>query len=130
MNMAKAIVGSTAMIFIISAPAHAQMGSSSNISWGQGGGGGVGGSAPAAINVLPHTAPANPGATIVSGSDADYRPSNFVSFDQAIADGKQRIIVESRTVAQAAAESRRTPQPQAKLIVAQDNRGKIMLTAR
>ena len=127
MNTAKAILGSAAMVFIFSVPAHAQMGSSASISWGQGGAGG-GGTASTSINVLPHAAPANPAASIVSGNDADYRPSNFVAFDKAVAQGKERIVIESRTVAQAATEARRAPQPQARLVITQDSQGRILVT--
>jgi hypothetical protein len=76
---------------------------------------------------LPWTPPASPQAIEVTGTDATYLPSTFVSFDRAVAVGKDDIREQAKTVAQVAAESRQTAKAAAKIRVAQDNRGKLVV---
>src|ERR1700691_117641 len=70
----KIALGSLVMILLASAPAHAQQ---------------IGGSLapPASFQVLPWTAPANPQALTVSGTDITFMPSRFLTFDRAVAAG-------------------------------------------
>ena len=72
--------------------------------------------------LLPWTPPARPGAIDVSGTDATYLPSTFLSFDHAVAAGKTELQEDSKTIAEAAAESRRAAK-MATFTIVQDSRG-------
>lgn len=76
---------------------------------------------------LAWTPPANPQAINVSGLDATYLPSTFVSFDRAVAVGKADLKEQAKTIAEAARESRQTARTAAKIQVAQDDKGKLVV---
>lgn len=82
---------------------------------------------PRSFSTLPWTPPVNPKAVDVSGTDATYLPSTFVSFDQAVAVGKEDLKEQAKTIAEAAAQSRKTVNAAAKIQVGQDNRGKLVV---
>lgn len=89
----------------------------------------IGGSAlsgPSSFNILPWTPPANPKAIDVSG-DAAYLPSTFLSFDLAVTVGKEDLKEQAKTIAEAAADSRKVANATAKIRVAQDNRGRLIV---
>lgn len=88
--------------------------------------GGAGLSGPTSFHTLPWAPPAHPNAIEVTG-DPTYLPSTFVSFDRAVAAGKVDLKEQAKTVADAAAESRKTSTVAAKIRVAQDNYGKLIL---
>jgi hypothetical protein len=79
--------------------------------------------------MLPWTPPARPGAIDVSGTDASYLPSTFLSFDNAVAAGRGELQQDAKTIAEAAAESRRTPKT-AVIVIAQDSRGNAVISKR
>lgn len=89
--------------------------------------GGAALSGPSSFHTLPWTPPASPRAVDVTGGDPSYLPSTFVSFDRAVATGKADLKEQSKTVADAAAESRKTATVAAKIQVAQDNNGRLIV---
>ena len=91
-------------------------------------GGGLSG--PHNFHTLAHQAPADMRQLDVNGNDQDFLPSRFVTFDAAIAAGKQEVKEESKTIAQAAAENRASARPQAKIRIVQGNNGNIMFAAK
>jgi len=93
-----------------SLPAHAQFGGLAGGSLGK-----------VQFQPLPQIPPTVFNATTVSGSRVDFTPSAFLGFDQAILDGKERLAAASVTVAEAAAEYRKTPRPKAKILITQDD---------
>jgi hypothetical protein len=64
----------------------------------------------------------------VGGTDADFIPSSFRSFDQAVAEGKTALAAQARTIAQAAEENGRTQKAKARLAIVQDGSGNVILT--
>lgn len=94
----------------------------------QGIGGGL--SAPHAFHTLPHEPVADMRQVEVSGTEQDFLPSTFVTFDGAVAAGKVEIKEESKTVAEAAAETRATASPQARIHIIQDNNGAVVFAAK
>ena len=112
----KIALGLAAIALLAAAPAHAQS---------------MGGplSGTRSFPVLPYTAPANLPAVEVSGSDATFLPSSFVTFEAAVQQGKAELKEQERTVAQAAAESRKAAKT-AKIEIAQDNSGRAVLSTK
>lgn len=110
----KTVLSIAAFVLVASVPVAAQ-----------GLGGGVI-SGPTSFHTLPWTPPAHPNAVDVTG-DATYLPSTFVSFDRAVAVGKEDLKREAKTVAEAAAECRKARNSAATIRVAQDNRGKLVV---
>jgi hypothetical protein len=94
----------------------------------QGIGGGVM-TGPTSFHTLPWTPPAHPNAVDVTG-DAMYLPSTFVSFDRAVAVGKEDLKEEAKTVAEAAADSRKRAHATASIRVAQDNKGRLVVAKK
>lgn len=88
--------------------------------------GGPGLSGPTSFHTLPWAPPAHPNAIEITG-DPTYLPSTFVSFDRAVAVGKVDLKEQAKTVADAAAESRKTASVAAKIRVAQDNNGRLIV---
>ncbi|HEY6467494.1 MAG TPA: hypothetical protein VIY69_15950 [Candidatus Acidoferrales bacterium] len=103
-----------ALILVASVPAGAQS---------------IGGSLtpPRSFHTLPWTPPASPNAIDVTGDAGTYLPSTFVSFDRAVAVGKADLKEQAKTVADAAADSRKTANAAARIRVAQDNNGKLVV---
>ena len=109
----KIAFGVFALVLLGALPAHAQS---------------IGGSLapPDHFPVLPWTAPATPQALNVSGTDATFSPSTFLTFDRAVAVGKADLKAQARTVAEAAAETRKASSNRAKIQVAQDDNGNVV----
>jgi hypothetical protein len=117
------------LVLGFSAPAMAQRGGGAagigGSAFGSGGGGGygsggLGGGFTGGLASCPPTQFAVMG---VSGSNSEFEPSTFVSFDKAVAAGKQEIAIESRTVAQAARENMAARKEKARLALVQDGYG-------
>jgi len=129
----KQFVGLAALILGLAVSAQAQHGSmavppgSSNTTGGPGGGGtggaGLGGGGTAKHEPIPPTQFATAAA---SGSDADFVPSEFVTYENAIGEG-QDALAKPKTVAEAAAENRNTPRAKAKLAFVQDGSGNAII---
>ena len=126
----KIALGFAAIILLAAMPAHAQArgGAVSRSGSGGSGAGSYGGalSGVSSFSNLGYVPAANLPSTNVSGSDATFTPSTFVTFSEAIAQGNANIKEQSKTVAQAAAESRNTTKTTAKIIVMQDDRGNLI----
>jgi hypothetical protein len=137
-NMKK-LIGIATFVLLFSIPAHAQsrgggIGSaaSANAAGGGGagggtGGGGIGGNGGARLQSYPR---ASFEANTVSGGDPSFAPSTFLSFDQAVAEGKAIIAADQKSLAQTAAENSATPKAKAKVTFVQDAEGKVVPTAQ
>jgi hypothetical protein len=77
---------------------------------------------------LVSTPPAHFAVSRVRGTDADFIPSSFRSFDQAVAEGKTALAAQARTLAQIAEENSRTQKSKARLAIVQDASGNVILT--
>jgi hypothetical protein len=142
-SMKRALVLGT-LIFAVSLCAHAQSrtpngGGAYNpnavIPGGNGGNGGLGGvnPGPTVFNVLPHDCPTQFTVAGVSGSDADFEPSSFLSFDKAVALGQAEETAMKKTIADAArdnAKEKAANAEKAKLAVVEDSQGRLVLAAR
>jgi hypothetical protein len=125
----KRLLGLAALILSLSVPAHAQrMGGSGGVinGGGSGGGGGVG---LGAVNIpgLPGHPPRDFLITSVSGSESDFTPSTFLSYDEAIAEGRAALAARSKTLAECATESRNSERDKAKIAFLQDANGRAFL---
>ena len=134
-NMKK-ILGIVALGFLCAVPAHAQgkfgganIGSSSSATLTFGGGsvngGSVGGSTRAQL-------PANYRAQFgvaAYGGDPSFAPSSFLSFDQAVQEGKLESAAP-KTVAQAAAENQVAKKAKSRLEFVQDPVGNLVAIPR
>ncbi len=109
----KIAFGVLAIVLLAALPAHAQS---------------IGGSLapPNYFPVLPWTPPATPQALNVSGADATFSPSTFLAFDRAVAAGKADLKEQAKTVAEAAAESRKAATTSPTIQVAQDDDGNVV----
>jgi hypothetical protein len=130
----KKIIFIAVLILGFSAPALAQRGAvgggAAGPSSGNGGGGGYGGGGYGGGGYgggfsggLPSCPATQFHVVGVSGSNAEFEPSTFVSFDKAVATGKEMIVAENRTVAQAARENNVARKEKARLALVQDNWG-------
>lgn len=111
----KASLCVAALLLLAAAPAGAQM---------------IGGATlapPQFFPILPWTPPANLPAVEVSGTDGLYVPSTFLTFDRAIAAGQADLKEQAKTVAEAAAESRKAKYT-AKIRLVQDDRGRAIIS--
>jgi hypothetical protein len=67
----------------------------------------------------------------VSGSDYDFNPSTFLSYDQAVNDGKAVLGAHVKTLAEMAKESRNSDRAKAKINIVEDpDTGKLALESR
>jgi hypothetical protein len=132
----KIFLGVTAFVLLFSTPAHAQMRgmgqSTAPTSSYNGGGGGTGGGSIGGANVA--RIPSYPRATFdmseVSGGDPSFAPSAFLSFDQAVDEGKVMLAVEQKSLGQIAAENSSSPKATAKFTFVQDANGHVVLAAQ
>jgi hypothetical protein len=99
---------------------------------GSGGGGGLGGgfSGGSIGGRLTYYPLARFSVTTVSGTQQDYVPSTFVSYDQAVATGQNELDMPPLTVAAAARQQANTHPEKAKIAVMQDDRGKVIIVSR
>jgi hypothetical protein len=129
----KKILGMAVLVLLISIPAHGQMGKSGGVGASassapsQGGGGGVnGGAVDASRPRLPSYPSAQFGVSAVSGGDPSYAPSAFLTFDQAVAEGKATMAAEQKSLAQVAAENIAAQKAKAKFAFVQDAQGRVV----
>jgi hypothetical protein len=108
----KIALGALAVLFVM-APIHAQ-------GWG----GGL--TPPSNFPTLPWTPPTNFLSVDVSGAEATFAPSTFMTFSGAIAEGNIALKQDSKSIAQVAAESRRT-KLQSKIMIEQDENGNVVM---
>ena len=133
----KRICGLAALILWLSIPAHAQhaMGGSSNSvasasGWaGSGGGTGSGGG-----QVNFPTLPSYPQheflMTNVSGTKADFTPSTFLDYEQALTEGRAALASRLRTLAEIAKQNRESKPTKAKIAILQDANGRAFLASQ
>jgi hypothetical protein len=115
----KRILGIAALILWFAVPAHAQ-------SFG-GSISGAGGIGHVIFPVHSSTPPARFQVRAVSGSKADFTPSSFASYEQALAEGRAALAAQVKTLADVARENNTTPRVRARLVAVQDNRGRVVL---
>jgi hypothetical protein len=131
------------LILGFSIPAHAQSragavaggsgGNGGGMSGGSGGGGGFGGSigggglSGVSFQTLPSTPEANLPSIAVSGSEAEFVPSTFLPFDQAVAAGQEVLDAEHKSVAEAAAENSRAHRLKAKAALVENAAGDAVI---
>ena len=95
----------------------------------QGFGGSLGGSLNGpSFPTLVSTPPAHFAVSRVGGTDADFIPSSFRSFDQAVAEGKAILAAQARTLVQIAEENSKAQKAKARLVIVQDASGNVILT--
>ena len=127
----KRICGLAALILWLSIPAHAQhaMGGSSNGVASASAGGGAGGG-----QVSFPTLPSYPQheflMTNVSGTKADFTPSTFLDYDQALTEGQAALASEKRPLAEIARQNRESKPAKAKIAILQDANGKAFLASQ
>jgi len=137
----KRLLGLAILAAGLAIPAHAQgfhggasAGSSSNglpTNGGGGGfGGGFGGGLSSAGNRLPAYPLANFNLAAVSGTQAEYVPSTFVSYDQAVAEGREILATPPKTLVQAAREQASTRTDKARFALVQDRNGNAVIVTR
>jgi hypothetical protein len=68
--------------------------------------------------------------TSVSGSQQEYVPSIFVSYDRAIAEGQSELDTPPRTVAEAARQQARAHAEKAKVALVQNEDGKAVIVSQ
>ncbi len=131
----KKLLGVATIVLLFSIPAHAQsrgvsVGSASSASangGGSSGSGGIGGGASARLPTYPR---ATFDVTAVSGGDPSFAPSSFLSFEQAVAEGKAINDADRKSLAQVAAENNAALKAKAKFSFVQDANGKVVPTAQ
>lgn len=132
----KKLLGVAAIVLLFSIPAHAQgrgtsVGSAPSASANGGGSGGgagdVGGGTSARLPTYPR---ATFDVTAVSGGDPSFAPSSFLSFEQAVAEGKAINDADRKSLAQVAAENNAALKTKAKFSFVQDGNGKVVPTAQ
>lgn len=131
----KKILGIAAVGLLFSIPAYAQgrsfgVGSNPNAALNFGGGGGagsgsVGGSARAQ---LPANLPAQFRTAAFSGDDS-FAPSSFLTFQQAVEEGKLESAPQ-KSVAQVAAENQAAAKAKSRVAFVQDARGNVVPVPR
>lgn len=93
------------------------------------GGGGVGGGSSSGSR-LPSCPRAQFSVSAVSGTQQDYVPSTFVSYDKALAEGRDVLAAPPKTVAEVAHEQAIGRAEKAKLALVQDSRGNAIIVVR
>ena len=128
----KRLLGLAALALSVSVPAHAQrMGGSAGAVGGSGSVGGAGvSSGTANVSLLPHYSPRDFLVTSVSGTEADFTPSTFLGYDEAIAEGRAALAARTKPLAECAKESRNSERDKAKIAFLQDANGKAFLASR
>ena len=132
----KKLLGVATIVLLFSIPAHGQgrgvtVGSapSANATGGGGAGGGAGDIGGGNSVRLPTYPPATFVVSAVSGGDPSFAPSTFLTFEQAVAEGKAINDADRKSLAQVAAENSNAPKAKAKFSFVQDANGKVVPTA-
>jgi hypothetical protein len=63
---------------------------------------------------------------IISGTNTDFEPSFFMTFDKALAKGVADLAVKPKTLAEVAQENRKERRPKAQTTFVQDAKGKVI----
>jgi hypothetical protein len=133
----KRICGLAALILWLSIPAHAQhaMGGSSNgvanaSGWAGSGGGSGSGSGQVNFPSLPSYPQHEFLMTNVSGTKADFTPSTFLDYDQALTEGRTALASRLRTLAEIAKQNRESKPAKAKIAILQDANGRAFLASQ
>jgi hypothetical protein len=130
----KKLIGIAAFVLVFSVPTHGQaskgpvVGSSGSGATGASGGssgGGFGGGLNGTGTKLPAYPAARFGTSSVSGGDPSFAPSTFLTFEQAIAEGKSESA-NQKSLAEVAAENSVTSKTKAKFAFVQDAKGKVV----
>jgi hypothetical protein len=118
----KRLLGLAVLALGLAVPAHAQFaGNSVGASGSIGSGGGLnGGGGFRHITSYPRAVFAT---TIVSGTETDFEPSAFVSYDVAVAEGRAVMAFKERSVVEVAREVRSTRGVRARVAFVQDVNG-------
>jgi hypothetical protein len=133
----KKLIGVGALVLLFLLPAHAQnraggggSAPSTNSNGGGGGTGGGGNGGGTSGTRLPGYPRASLDLSAVSGGDPSFAPSTFLSFDQAVSEGKAIMAADQKSVAQTAVENSSTPKVKAKFSWVQDANGKVVSAAQ
>ena len=132
----KKLIGVVALVLLFSFSAHAQgkgMGVGSSASSNSSGGGGTGSGGIAggtSGSHLPGYPRASFAVSAVSGGDPSFAPSTFLSFDQAVAEGKAINAASQKSLAEIATENSTVPKAKAKFTFVQNADGKLVPTAQ
>ena len=113
----KRILGVAVLILSFAGPAHAQLFGNS---LGRGTLGHV------TFHTLPSTPPAHFDVRAVSGG-ADFVPSSYASYEQALAEGRAALAEQAKTLAEIARENNSVPKARARLVLVQDDYGRAVL---
>jgi hypothetical protein len=112
----KRILGITVLILWFAVPAHAQwVGSSFGGSLGH-----------VTFHTLPSIPPAHFEVRAVSGG-ADFVPSSYASYEEALAEGRAALAEQAKTLAEIAREYNSVPKAKARLVLVQDDHGTAVL---
>lgn len=116
----------TGLIFLSCLPAHAQAYVGSSASYGSSINSGQNGMAKA---IFPsHNSLPDPPSQmqIISGTNTEFVPSMFMSFDKALAKGVADLAVKPKTLAEVAQENRKEQRAKAQTSFVQDANGKLV----
>jgi|HubBroStandDraft_1064217.scaffolds.fasta_scaffold18552_3 hypothetical protein len=132
----KKLIGVVALVLLSSLPAHAQArgpavgSSSSSISQGGGAGGAGTGSVGGSGNSrLPGYPPTSFAVSAVSGGDPSFAPSTFLTFDQAVAEGRAINAASQKSLGEIAAENSAVTKAKAKFTFVQNADGNVVPAA-
>jgi len=128
----KRLLGLAVLALSVSVPAHAQRmgGSGAAVSGGSSVGGAVVGSGTANVPSLPNHPPREFLVTTVSGTEADFTPSTFLGYDEAMAEGRAALAARTKSLAECAKASRNSERDKAKIAFLQDANGKAFLASQ
>jgi len=125
----KSLLALAALAFVTSSPAHAQayVGSSSS-AYGSSINSGQNGMAKAFFPTHYSLPDASSQMLIISGTDTEFVPSLFMSYDKAVATGVAELAVKPKTLAEVAAANRKEQHLKAQASFSQDANGNIIKT--
>jgi hypothetical protein len=69
-------------------------------------------------------------SVVVSGTEQDFIPTTFASYDQAISQGRITLATTPKTLAEVAQEYSHEARPKAKLALVQDDYGNAIIARR
>lgn len=123
--------GIAALILLSAVQAHGQsankgaaVGSGATAPSASGGGGGA--ATASSGSRLPSYPRAQFAMSAVSGGDPTYAPSTFLTFDQAVAEGRAKVETEHKSLGQVAAENGAAVKAKAKFAFMQDGKGNVV----
>ncbi len=125
----KRFLGLAVLALGFALPAHAQLsggsvGSGTSLS----GSGGLNGAV--SCHTLPSYPPANLAMIVISGTANSFIPSGFVSYEQAVAEGRAALSAKARSLAEAAEENSNSQKARAKFALVQDAKGEAVIVSR